>query len=397
MRQGHGQGRGRIGHPFWQAPHRPLFAFAGLWALVAPLVWLLPDGISTDPVGWHLHELMFGMGGAAVGGYLLTALPAWTGRGPVPARFTLALTGLWIAGRLAFRLSDMLPPTAVAAATSAYLAVLGAYILRALLQCRLWSRLWVVAAICGLLLADLLIVSGAAAVQGRTGLCGVLLFTLLISAIGGRAVPAFTRHWLERRTVPTGLCDGRWLGRLSIGALAAGAAATFLDANAAAGGLLVLSGTLQFMRTAGWRSLRTLRYPALLLLHLAWLWLPAGLLLVGLALILPQALMPSAALHALTMGAMGTMMLAIMSRAAMVRQGDRLVLSPPLAAAFALVWLSAPIRIAAGSVAMEPLMPMRLASLFWIVGWVLFLCSHLRSLRRPVPRPVLSAHRRAAQ
>ncbi len=355
--------------------------------MVAPLVWLLPDGIATDPVGWHLHELMFGTGGAAAGGYLLTALPAWTGRGPAPAGIVLALSLLWIVGRFGFLLSEMVPPIAAAAATSAYLVVLGAFILCELLTSRLWSRLWVVAPILGLMLADGLLVSGA--VQGRTGLCGVLLFALLISAIGGRAVPAFTHSWLKRRKTATAFRDGRWLGRLGISALVTGGVAALADAGTAAGILLVLSGTLQLARMAGWRSFRTVRYPALLLLHLAWLWLPAGLALVGLVLLSPQTLTLPAALHALTMGAMGTMMLAIMSRAAMARQGDRLVLSPVLASAFALVWLSALIRIAAGSATAEA--ALRLAALFWIAGWALFLCAHLRSLLRPVPRPVFSA------
>jgi len=380
-----------IERPFWRAPHRPLFALAGLWALVAPLVWLLPDGTAADPVGWHLHELMFGMGAAAVGGYLLTALPAWTGKGPVPVQVTLALSGLWLLGRLGFWLSGILPPIAAAVATSAYLAVLAAFVLRALLTCRLWSRLWVVAAVCGLTLADFLLVYGPAAAPGRIGLSCVLLFAFLISAIGGRAVPAFTRHWLERRKVPVHFDDGRWLGRLGLSALAAGGAAAFANASTAVGVLLGLSGMLQLVRMAGWRSFRTVGYPALLLLHLAWLWLSAGLVFVGLTLLSPQTLALSAALHALTMGAMGTMMLAIMSRAAMARRGDLLVLSPTLAVAFALVWLSAPIRIAAGTLAVASPMPMQLASLFWIAGWALFLCAHLQSLRHPAPRPVLSA------
>lgn len=330
---------------------------------------------------------MFGTGGAAVGGYLLTALPAWTGKGPAPAGIVLALSLLWIVGRLGFLLSEMSPTITAAVATSAYLALLGAFLLCQLLKSRLWSRLWVFAPILGLMLADVLLISGAATVQGRIGLCGVLLFAVLISTIGGRAVPAFTRHWLERQKAVTDFRDGRWLGHLGIAALVTGGAAILAGADSAAGILLVLSGTLQLIRMAGWRSSRVMRYPALLLLHLAWIWLPAGLALVGLALLSPRLLTLPAALHALTMGAMGTMMLAIMSRAAMARPGDRLVLSPQLAVAFALVWLSAPIRIAAGSAA-EPL---RLAALFWIAGWALFLCGHFRSLLRPVPRPVLSA------
>lgn len=69
-----------LDHPLWQAAHRPLFFCAGLCALLVPAVWLWPGGLDADPVRWHLHELLFGMGGAAVGGYLLTALPAGPGQ-----------------------------------------------------------------------------------------------------------------------------------------------------------------------------------------------------------------------------------------------------------------------------------------------------------------------------
>jgi uncharacterized protein involved in response to NO len=141
-----------------------------------------------------------------------------------------------------------------------------------------------------------------------------------------------------------------------------------------------------------WRSWQCRRYPALLLLHLAWLWLASGLALVGFSLISSAGPDTTSALHALTMGAMGTMMVAIMGRAAMKRRGHRLLVSAELAFAFALVWLSAPVRICASLVEADagPLL-LQLAALLWIAGWSLFLHDFRHALRGPVERPVLSA------
>lgn len=378
-------------HPFWQAPHRPLFLFAGLWAVATPSVWLLPGGSGRDPVLWHLHELMFGMGGAAVGGYLLTALPAWTGR-KVSSRTTLVFTTLWLLSRLGFAAGGSLPIGLQLVAILAYFLFLAAFLAWALLLAGLWSRAWLLAPVIGLTAADsALLVDPDGLRTGGTALVPVLIFAFLISGIGGRAVPAFTRHWLERSKIPARLQDSQSLSAAAIATLAAGACLAFWQMDIAAGICLIASAVLQFVRMTRWQFMTTIRYPALFVLHLAWAWLPAGLLLVGLALLWPDIIGVATALHGLTMGAMGTMMLAIMGRAAMLRQGETLVLSPTLAFGLALVWLSAPVRIAAGLLPVDGFDSVPIAALFWMAGWALFLKAHLASLRRPIPRPVLSA------
>ncbi len=363
--------------------------------MAAPAVWLLPGGIGGDPVLWHLHELMFGMGGAAAGGYLLTALPAWTGR-KVSCRATMVFTALWLLSRLGFAAAGSLPLGLQLVATLAYFLFLAGFLAWTLLSAGLWSKTWILAPVIGLTAADCgLLLDPAGLRTGGTLLAAVLAFAFLISGIGGRAVPAFTRHWLERAKIPARLRDSQRLSAAAIGTLSAGICLALSRMDIAAGVCLVASAVLQFVRMAKWRPRATIRYPALFLLHLAWAWLPAGLLLVGHALVAPDVIGVATALHGLTMGAMGTMMLAIMGRAAMLRQGERLVLSPTLASAFALVWLSAPVRIAAGLFPADRLDPVPVAALLWMAGWALFLKAHLASLRRPIPRPVLSARMRS--
>lgn len=363
--------------------------------MAAPSVWLVPGASGRDPVLWHLHELTFGMGGAAVGGYLLTALPAWTGRGTVSGVVTLSLSVLWILARVGFAPTGSLPFTAQVAAVLAYFLTLGAFLAWQLVAARLWAKAWLLGPVFGLAAADFVLLSDPHGFRdGRAALVAVLIFALLINAIGGRAVPAFTRHWLERTRCSQRLQDSHRMSIVAAGLLLAGLYLAIVKVDTFAGACLIGSGFVNFARMSGWRTTSTIRYPALLLLHLAWIWLPAGVVMLGLSLLRPDIINVATALHGLTIGAMGTMMLAIMGRAAMPRRGEYLVLSPTLALAFALVWLSAPVRIAAGLLPADTMGPMPIAALLWMAGWALFLAAHLSALSRPIPRPVLSASTR---
>jgi uncharacterized protein involved in response to NO len=379
----------RRDHPLWLAPHRPFFLLAGLWAALVPIVWILPQGLGPEPVAWHRHELLFGMGGAAVGGYLLTALPAWTGA-PVPPAATRRFVPLWFVGRLAFVLG--LPPLPAAIAEAGYFLALGIFLSQRVLKAGAWRRMPLAA-------APLLLGGSALLSTPELGLVdddGVmrmlpLFYGLLISLVGGRAVPAFTVHWAAQSRPQLPVADPLWLSRSALAALGVAIALVLADAPIAAGPPLVLSGVLQLLRMLPWRSWRTVACPALLLLHLAWFWLATGLAMTGASLLSPGLLGAATGLHALTMGAMGTMMLAIMARAAMIRRDGRLHVSWQLALAFALVFISVPIRLGMAFAADSgQSSALQLSAILWSGGWGLFLWDFRRALQGPVPRPVLS-------
>ncbi|WP_236016241.1 NnrS family protein [Brucella endophytica] len=365
-------------HSLWAAPHRPLFALAGLWAFAAPAVWLLPESFVLDRTAWHAHELLFGMGGAAVGGCLLTALPAWTGGEPVQPVVTRMLTMLWLAARVAGLFGDHIPAAVRLAGTAGYFAGLAAVLAWHLLPARVWSRLWVLLA--PVILGGAAILSGSD--NGEMRRNAPLLFSILIILIGGRAVPAFTRYWLKRMDVPVRLDDRPFLSRAAIPAILG---AVLLD-GLARGLLLIIAAALLFLRMARWQGLETVRYPALFMMHAAWASTPFGLLLVGFASIFPGEFPVSSALHALTMGAMGTMMLSFMLRPAMIRENDRLLVSRTMAGAYMLVCMSAFLRIGGGWLAvLQPL-----SALCWMAGWGLFILAYRPALSGPVQRPIFS-------
>jgi len=371
----------KLNHSLWQAAYRPLFLCAGLWALVAPAVWLWPGGSGVDPVRWHLEGLFFGMGGAAVGGYLLTALPGWTNGRPVGPQVVRTLTLLWALARLAVPCAGVLPVAVLLGLSLGYFAALALVLTRQIVGARVWSRLWTVGAIAGLALGDAIVLADLFGWADAAPLAMVWLFALLISAIGGRAVPAFTRRWLETSGSRPALRTSGLTADLALTATALGGGLALVGQGAAAGLCLLLAGAVQGLRLAGWQSWQTRLYPALALLHLAWAWVPVGLILLGLGMLLPEVMPVTTALHALTMGAMGTMIIAIAGRAAMRRRGNRLVLGRGLGLAFAMVWAAAVLRVLG-------LIP--LSAGLWMLGWAVFLLAFGPALHGPVPWPVLS-------
>lgn len=368
----------------WRAPYRPLFFLAGLWALFVPMVWLLPHQLAPDRVEWHSRELVFGMGGAAAGGYLLSALPAWTKRRAVSPAATMIASWLWCVARLTGALSDHLPFIAAATGVSAYFAFLTAMLMHRIVVSGAWDRCWAPLGTGALGINALVSIGDGPGPKP-------LLYAVLIVLIGGRAVPAFTRSWLDRRGRGKLLYTRRNLSHLAIAGILVATCLHGAWPPALPGLLLLFSGAMLLWQMSAWRSLWTRRYPALFILHVAFAWTPTALILSGLSAIMPDQVPADDALHALTMGAMGTMIAAFMMRPAMVRDGESLILGRAMAGAFSLVSLSALLRISGGWLNEDAFDTVAAAAICWMAGWTLFLVAYFPAMSGPVPRPAFSA------
>lgn len=383
---------------------RPFFLFAGLWSALAMGAWLasLVGGtgmpMAFDPVAWHMHEMIFGFAVAAVAGFLLTAIPNWTGRLPLQGLQLAVLAGLWLAGRVAMAWPD-LSPAVLAAADLAFLAVLTLACLREVLAGRNWRNLPVIAALLLLLAANAsthAAQSGAVPADGTGARLGVATLSMLIALVGGRIVPSFTRNWLskagaDRLPAPAGRYDTMCLLVTAV----ALAAWTIESASVPTGVLCVLAGVLLAIRMARWRGLATLGEPLLAILHLGYAWLAVGLLLTGAAGIVPETVPAAAGLHALTAGAVGTMTLAVMTRASLGHSGRALTADAATLAVFAAVTGAVLARVAAPFLP-EAYLPLLTASgMLWIVGFALFVLRYAPMFLRPDPRHVARAQARA--
>jgi uncharacterized protein involved in response to NO len=368
---------------------RPFFFGAGVWALAAMVLWIaILQGIVSlptafDPVAWHVHEMLFGFVLAAIAGFLLTAIPNWTGRMPLQGLSLAVLVGVWLTGRLAIYGSGWIGAHTAAALDLAFLAILLGVVLREILAGRNWRNLPMPLVLGGLLAANALTHADAVGIAA-TGALGqrlaIAIVILLIGLVGGRIIPSFTLNWLKRRgelRLPTtfGAPD-----RVALGLLATALAVWVIAPESQIGGAALIAASLAtLIRLARWRGHLTLVEPLVWSLHLGFVWVPVGLLLVGLGAFLSEV--PQVAgVHALTAGAMGGMTLAVMTRATLGHSGRPLTADVWTAAIYLLVAAAAALRVAAPFLAEVYLPLLWTSGLAWSTAFGLFVVHYGRML-----------------
>jgi uncharacterized protein involved in response to NO len=349
-------GRGRIHAipPILHYGFRPFFFLAALHAGLAIPVWLgayfggFDIGGPFGGMHWHAHEMLFGYLSAVIAGFILTAIPNWTGRLPLSGLPLAALVGLWLAGRVACLASP--DPWLAMAVDLAFPATLAFAIWREVLAGRNWKNAPVAVMI------TLFGVANAADHLANAGLLdhdfgqrlALAVAGMLIALIGGRIVPSFTRNWLGKEgstalPAPFGTLDKTALAATS----AAMVGWVLMPGSAVVGAFLFAAGVLLAVRLFRWRGPATAREPILLVLHVGYGWLAASFALLGLAVMLPDAVPHAAALHALTAGAVGTMTLAVMTRASLGHTGRAIAADRFVVAMYAMVSAGALLRVAA--------------------------------------------------
>lgn len=370
---------------FLRGGFRPFFFGGALWAVIALSFWLvalagavqLPSAF--DALAWHRHEMLFGFVGAVIAGFLLTAVPNWTGRLPIAGAPLAALFALWAAARLAVLFSAEIGLAAAAILDVGFFLVLAALAAREVLESKN-RNLPVVGIIFVLGLVDALDYAGAAGLLGDPDLawkCAVALVIILISLIGGRIVPSFTRNWLVKQSVREGLPTQPGRFDLAVIGLTAYAFLAWIAAPQGwlTGGLFAAAAAGQTLRLARWKGWKTFADPLVLILHVGYAWVPIGLALLA-AVDLGAPFPQSAAVHALTAGAMATMILAVMSRATLGHTGRELRANVATQAAYVLVTGGAMLRVAAPLGLLDYRLGMEVAGAAWMGAFLLFLAAY---------------------
>lgn len=339
---------------------RPFFMFGALWAALAMVLWIttltglvdLPTRF--DPVSWHAHEFLFGYLGAIIAGFLLTAVPNWTGRLPVVGWQLAGLFGLWVAGRAAIVLSALLPAVLPAVIDLLFPIVLGAMILREIVAGKNWRNLVVLILLSVFTLANLLFhieaARGGYAAQGLGLRLGIAAIIMMISLIGGRIVPSFTRNWLvkaKQTDLPTPPMQRFDKATLLITAIAL-TLWVVLPTSAQTGFALIGIGLLHVLRLVRWKGHHTLSEPLLWVLHLGYLFIPLGALSEGFAILRPDLLPTGSAQHLWMAGGFALMTLAVMARATLGHTGQELRATPGSVAMFLSVIGAVLTRLCAG-------------------------------------------------
>lgn len=376
--------------PFLRGGFRPFFFGAASWGLIELALWLcslagwvqLPTKL--EPIAWHRHEMLFGFVGAAIAGFLLTAIPNWTGRLPIAGKPLLALFALWLCARAAVLTSAVIGLAPAAALDVGFFAVLTAVGAREVLAGK--NRNVPIVA-----MALLFTLADAADYAGNVGIIpdvgwqvAIALIIILISIIGGRIIPSFTRNWMAKRGAQTRLLTQP--AALDLLVIAATAICLLFwiafPRNPLTGGMLMLAAALQLVRLSRWGGVQTLSDPLVLILHVGYLWIPVGLLLLGLS-VSGFAVPRSAAIHALTAGAMSTMILAVMTRATLGHLGRELRANWATVVLYLCVTLGALLRVAASLGLGSYMFMLNVAGLSWAASLALFLVIYGPMLWKP--------------
>ena len=381
-------------HPLWGRGFRPFFlavgiqgfsfvvAWTAIWrGVLAPPAWL-------SPPWWHGHEMLFGLVAAAIAGFLLTAAPVWTGRPPLCGRPLAALFGVWVLGRLAMLAAGHLPAGLVATLDIAFLPLVAGVLARTLWRTGQRRNYGIVVLVGVLALANAAVHAQAlgftAGSAPRALRFTVDLVVVLIVVIGGRITPGFTTNALIRLGVDARAASRPWLDRLAVTSVTLLAAVDLLaPRSAASGALAAAAGLAVAARMTGWQTLRTGRDPLVWSLHAGMAWVAIGLLLVAagdLGLPVPA----TAGLHALTAGAMGSMILAVMTRVALGHTGRPLVLPRGAVAIHLLVHAGAAARVVAAlASAPDPVLPLLVGGVSWAAAFGLFAALYAPILTSP--------------
>lgn len=374
---------------------RPFFLLCGVYALVIVPVWLFRFAHGGAPFGalpglyWHAHEMLFGFIAAAIAGFLLTAVPSWTNSPGFAGRPLVLAVSVWLAGRLAMSMTDMLPTWLAATLELSLLPLL--LILLAPRVVRAQNRnlpilgvitlLWLIdaALMRAMQTGDMLLAAGASRL-------GVDLVLILVTVIGGRIVPAFTGNALRRAGSPVAPVSRGWLEIVTIGSVAAIAVCDlFAPDSTIAGVIAAVAAAAHATRLAGWRSFRVRGEPILWVLHVAYAWIPVALALKAFWL-LSDAGWAAKWQHALTFGAFSTMILAVMTRASLGHTGRPLVVSRAISVAYALLTFGALLRVFGGAWTPQYyLWTLTASGLCWTLSFAIFVWVYGPILISPRP------------
>ncbi|WP_353533769.1 NnrS family protein [Cognatishimia sp. WU-CL00825] len=397
----------RLFSHFWDAPFRPLFLAAFLCAFFSILIWPIGEklGLPTPgihpPVLWHMHELLFGFTAAAIGGYVLTALPNWTDQQPVAGILLKLLVLLWGVARGVNVLPQTLPTGLVVLINLSYFLLLSYIVARQISVSKAFRKLSFVLVVLALGMADVAYLTAANMgypwVSHDIGHHVFIGLCMLLIVVGAKLIAAFTKNWLNINQIETsdvGLSSK--LNLLVLALLMIGFwLFSFVDSGLAYAVLLCTSCLIIWSMCA-WQAKALFRSPLIAALHVSFWWIPAGFCLLILSQTAPSSYRAADALHAITIGAMSGLIMAISGRAAALRNNGVLHARKSFYVAIPLVWTAALVRLLVPAFPQHTELVVVLSATIWCSAWFIFIIGFLPALYGPAPRPVLSGAKHAA-
>ena len=378
--------------PILQNSFRPFFIVAGIWATLAVPFWILNYfGIlivadNFDILLWHQHEMLYGFIVAAITGFILTAIPNWTGRLPIKNKPLGFLVFLWIIGRIGFLTIPIIGAKVVALMDLPFLIVLVLVILREIVSGKNWRNLPVIILISLFTLGNILVHLQLLDVieSAELGIrLSIFVLSILLALIGGRIVPSFTRNWLSQNQVNrfpsrAGIFDKVCLVSLVVFVIAQ----IITPYHQLTSLLALLAGLLHGIRLIRWKVWLTLSEPLIWILHVGYMWLSVALVLIGLAG-LTDFVPYTSSYHALTIGAFSTMILGVMTRVSLGHTGRTLKATFGTTTIYVFITIASVLRVSESFLNDSRNLILSFSGIFWTLSFALFVFIYFPILTQP--------------
>ena len=385
-------------HPVFHNGFRPFFLGGAVFAAASIALWvavitgLLSSVALSNPLDWHAHEMVFGFFGAILGGFLLTAMPSWSNQPPITGARLRFLFLTWVAGRLFMLMFLFSNPDVFALALGIalvdllYPVLLVIYAIGQVSKAPAIHNFPVVFMVGLLAVADLLfhLAPLIGILRSRGPYLGLVVATILMALIGGRVIPNFTRNWLQQHKSPLVPAEFGKFDMIAVGAALMGMVGWLvLPDYMGTGIVLAVASVLGLVRLSRWHGIHTWAQPLVLILHVGYLWLVAGLAALSVSVLMPNILPTATALHVLTTGAIGTMVLAIMTRATRGHTGRPLLADGVTVLIYVLVNLGAILRVTAPFLPLDYSLAIGLSGLVWGSAFIVFAIAYGPWLVKP--------------
>ncbi|WP_371374020.1 NnrS family protein [Thalassotalea aquiviva] len=371
---------------------RPFFLSGALFSVIGLLLWnvaLTSPTLSATMYGgslfWHKHEMLLGFVPAIMVGFLLTAVQTWTRVPSLHGKPLMALMFIWLMGRVLMLLPTHVPLLVIAVVDSLFLPLSACALAYPIIKVKLWRNLFFIPIL--LLMAILNILMHFAVlteqIQHIANLSHiiVLLITFVMCVMGGRVFPMFTANGTKTTKVE----PIAWLEKIALGsvmfAIICGANLFPLPKELVAA-VFILAGCAQFARAVRWRIWVTFKTPLVWSLHISYLSIALGLIALGLAK-LELIFSYSQAIHILTVGGMGTMILSMISRVSLGHTGRMIVVGKLMTLALIAIVLSFVIRVFGSFIFADYLFVLKAATALWVFAYGAFFVFYLPILTTP--------------
>ncbi len=377
-----------LNYPIFGRGFRPFFLLGALYSIFNLLMWggfyagfIVPPSVFSDPVLWHAHEMIYGFSIAIISGFLLTAIANWTGTAPTKHLPLAGLCLLWISGRIVMNFEMGLPSIIIFTIEGAFIPAL--IIILSIPLLKNWNkRNFIFLALLSFLSICNII---CLVTEDRYALySAILIIIAIISLIGGRVIPAFTVSALRQKghnVTQTPQMKLDVLALLSLLSLIIILIVIGTDGIILAI-MAFISSFIHALRMRRYHTRKTLNDPIVWILHAGYAWVIVGLFLIGISAL--SSLPFSIALHALTVGAIGSMTLGMMCRVTLGHTGRNLIATKLTILSFVLMQCLALIRVGGAILYPESMsLWISLSAFLWSICFGLYIFVYAPILWQP--------------